>query len=84
MNLNRQILESASRNLLKLTHVINDAKQADHQRLRAEYDRLVEGLAQTGIRCVGITNFKFMHPQVALQLITFGRTLFCPMTWCEK
>lgn len=52
VNLNRPILESASRNLLKLSQVINDAKQSDQQRLRAEYDRLVEGLAQTGIRCV--------------------------------
>lgn len=63
VNLNRPILESASRNLLKLSQVINDAKQSDQQRLRAEYDRLVEGLAQTGIRCVtrAVTHSRFLH-----------------------
>ncbi|CAL5425255.1 unnamed protein product [Camellia sinensis] len=43
-----QTLEGATRNLNKMSHEIERFKATDAGRLRAEYNRLVEGLAQRG------------------------------------
>ncbi|CAM8998013.1 unnamed protein product [Rhodiola kirilowii] len=48
VSVRRQTLEGATRNLNKMTQEINRFKATDEGRLRQEYNRLVEGLAQRG------------------------------------
>ncbi|KAK9281348.1 hypothetical protein L1049_004248 [Liquidambar formosana] len=48
VSVRRQTLEGATRNLNKMSQEINRFKATDAGRLRAEYNRLVEGLAQRG------------------------------------
>lgn len=48
VSVRRQTLEGATRNLTKMQQEIDRLKKTDAGRLRAEYNRLVEGLAQRG------------------------------------
>lgn len=48
VSVRRQTLEGATRNLSRMTQEIERFKATDAGRLRAEYNRLVEGLAQRG------------------------------------
>eukprot|EP00897_Mesotaenium_endlicherianum_P010484 jgi/Mesen1/9464/ME000627S08848 len=48
VNIRQQTLDGASRNLTKLSTTIEKFKATDASRLREEYNRLVEGLAQRG------------------------------------
>lgn len=48
VSVRRQTLEGATRNLSKLSQEIERFKAVDAGRLRSEYNRLVEGLAQRG------------------------------------
>ncbi|XP_058072574.1 general transcription and DNA repair factor IIH helicase subunit XPD isoform X1 [Magnolia sinica] len=48
VSVRRQTLEGATRNLNKMAQEIDRFKATDAGRLRAEYNRLVEGLAQRG------------------------------------
>ncbi|CAB4291710.1 unnamed protein product [Prunus armeniaca] len=48
VSVRRQTLEGARRNLSKMQHEIERFKATDADRLRKEYNRLVEGLAQGG------------------------------------
>ncbi|KAG6546795.1 hypothetical protein Mapa_011741 [Marchantia paleacea] len=48
VNIRQQTLEGATRNLGKISQVIEKFKATDANRLREEYNRLVEGLAQRG------------------------------------
>jgi DNA excision repair protein ERCC-2 len=49
VNLRQATLDGASRNITALTRRIERAKQTDARRLREEYARLVDGLAQQGV-----------------------------------
>uniref|UniRef100_A0A7S2WST0 DNA 5'-3' helicase n=1 Tax=Mucochytrium quahogii TaxID=96639 RepID=A0A7S2WST0_9STRA len=49
VNFNRRSLESASANIRKLDTMISKLKQNDEARLLAEYNRLVNGLAASGV-----------------------------------
>jgi len=49
VNFNRRSLEAASSNVRKLTNLIDKAKESDAERLRQEYERLVQGLSSTGV-----------------------------------
>ena len=49
VNLRQQTLDAAGRNITSLTGKIERAKQTDARRLREEYERLVNGLAQQGV-----------------------------------
>jgi len=49
VNVRRQTLDVASRNVSSLANKIERAKQTDERRLREEYQRLVNGLAQQGV-----------------------------------
>ena len=42
VNLRQQTLDNAGRNLTRLSQLVDNAKQADAQRLTAEYNRLVQ------------------------------------------
>ncbi|OWM66832.1 general transcription and DNA repair factor IIH helicase subunit XPD-like isoform X1 [Punica granatum] len=55
VSVRRQTLEGATRNLSKMEQEIQRFKATDESRLRAEYNRLVEGLAQRGDLQVGDT-----------------------------
>jgi len=46
---NRRSLEAASSNIRELDSMISRVKETDAQRLRDEYDRLVQGLSETGV-----------------------------------
>ncbi|KAF5180044.1 Dna repair helicase xpd [Thalictrum thalictroides] len=48
VSVRRQTLEGATRNLSKMAQEIDRLKKTDANRLRAEYNRLVDGLAQRG------------------------------------
>ncbi|KAL1832851.1 hypothetical protein DCAR_0102871 [Daucus carota subsp. sativus] len=48
VSVRRQTLEGATRNLSKMSQEIDRLKATDAGRLRSEYNRLVEGLAQRG------------------------------------
>ncbi|XP_024529521.1 general transcription and DNA repair factor IIH helicase subunit XPD [Selaginella moellendorffii] len=48
VNLRQNNLDGASRNIHKLNQIISRFKETDANRLRQEYNRLVEGLAQQG------------------------------------
>ncbi|KAJ1688577.1 hypothetical protein LUZ63_019967 [Rhynchospora breviuscula] len=48
VSIRKQTLEGATRNLTQMSHEIERLKATDAGRLRAEYNRLVEGLAQRG------------------------------------
>ncbi|KAG2438141.1 hypothetical protein HXX76_005750 [Chlamydomonas incerta] len=48
VNLRKQTLEAAGRNLGKLNASIRRAREADAQRLQSEYNRLVQGLVAQG------------------------------------
>lgn len=48
VNIRQQTLEGATRNLNKISQTIEKFKATDANRLRQEYNRLVEGLAQQG------------------------------------
>ncbi|KMZ62803.1 hypothetical protein ZOSMA_441G00010 [Zostera marina] len=48
VNVRKQTLEGAGRNIGKMTEVINRFTATDAGRLRTEYNRLIEGLAQRG------------------------------------
>ncbi|KAI3899905.1 hypothetical protein MKW92_041610 [Papaver armeniacum] len=48
VSVRQQTLEGATRNLSKMSHEIDRFKATDANRLHAEYNRLVEGLAQRG------------------------------------
>ncbi|XP_022727975.1 DNA repair helicase XPD isoform X2 [Durio zibethinus] len=48
VSVRRQTLEGATRNLNRISHEIDRFKATDASRLRAEYNRLVEGLALRG------------------------------------
>nr|GEW27183.1 DNA repair helicase XPD [Tanacetum cinerariifolium] len=48
VSVRKQTLEGATRNLNKMSQEIDRFKATDERRLRAEYDRLVDGLAQRG------------------------------------
>lgn len=49
VNLRQQTLDAAGRNITVLSGKIERAKQTDARRLREEYERLVNGLAQQGV-----------------------------------
>jgi len=49
VNLRQQTLDGASRNIAQLTQRIEHVKAHDERRLREEYTRLVNGLAQQGV-----------------------------------
>ena len=49
VNLRQATLDGASRNITALTRRIEQAKATDEKRLRDEYTRLVNGLAQQGV-----------------------------------
>jgi DNA excision repair protein ERCC-2 len=49
VNLRSQTLDAAGRNITSLSGKIERAKQTDARRLREEYARLVDGLAQQGV-----------------------------------
>ena len=49
VNLRQQTLDAAGRNITSLSGKIERAKQTDARRLREEYARLVDGLAQQGV-----------------------------------
>ena len=49
VNLRQQTLDAAGRNIASLSNKIERAKQTDARRLREEYERLVNGLAQQGV-----------------------------------
>jgi DNA excision repair protein ERCC-2 len=49
VNLRQQTLDNAGRNLTRLKTSIERAKETDSRRLRAEYSRLVQGLADQGL-----------------------------------
>ena len=49
VNLRQQTLENAGRSITTLNTKIDRAKQTDERRLRQEYERLVNGLAQQGV-----------------------------------
>ena len=49
VNLRQQTLDVAGRNITALSAKIERAKQTDERRLRAEYDALVNGLANQGV-----------------------------------
>jgi DNA excision repair protein ERCC-2 len=49
VNLRSQTLEAAGRNITSLSGKIERAKQTDARRLKEEYQRLVNGLAQQGV-----------------------------------
>ncbi|KAI3760090.1 hypothetical protein L1987_50480 [Smallanthus sonchifolius] len=55
VSVRRQTIEGATRNINKMAQEINRFKATDAGRLRAEYNRLVEGLAQRGNLPVGDT-----------------------------
>ncbi|KAK2999035.1 hypothetical protein RJ639_023090 [Escallonia herrerae] len=55
VSVRRQTLEGATRNLNKMTQEIQRFKNTDAGRLRAEYNRLVDGLAQRGNLPIGDT-----------------------------
>jgi len=46
---NRRSLENASRNIKDLKSMISNVKETDAERLREEYNKLVKGLAQSGV-----------------------------------
>ncbi|KAL7066765.1 DNA repair helicase family protein [Cryptosporidium serpentis] len=48
VNINRQVLDGASRNLKNLKNEINKLTEIDEKRLQEEYNRLVRGLKSTG------------------------------------
>ncbi|GBG88390.1 hypothetical protein CBR_g47089 [Chara braunii] len=48
VNIRQQTLEGAQRNLSKLLQIVDKFKATDAARLRQEYTRLVEGMAQRG------------------------------------
>ncbi|KAF3793087.1 DNA repair helicase [Nymphaea thermarum] len=48
VNVRQQTLDGASRNISKMSQIVEKFKATDASRLRAEYNRLVEGLAQRG------------------------------------
>ncbi|KAG0590857.1 hypothetical protein M758_1G127300 [Ceratodon purpureus] len=48
VNIRQQTLDGATRNLSQVTQLIEKSKATDANRLRQEYNRLVEGLAQRG------------------------------------
>lgn len=48
VNIRQQTLDGATRNLSQVTQLIEKSKATDANRLRQEYSRLVEGLAQRG------------------------------------
>ncbi|KAF8725850.1 hypothetical protein HU200_020411 [Digitaria exilis] len=48
VSIRKQTLEGAERNLRRISHEIDRFKATDANRLRAEYNRLVDGLAQRG------------------------------------
>ncbi|KAL6056392.1 General transcription and DNA repair factor IIH helicase subunit XPD [Balamuthia mandrillaris] len=49
VNIDKRTLESSSRNLVQLSTRLQEIKNTDADRLRQEYQRLVAGLANTGI-----------------------------------
>ena len=49
VNLRQQTLDAAGRNITSLSGKIERAKQTDARKLREEYARLVDGLAQQGV-----------------------------------
>ena len=49
VKMSRPILEASSRSLSSLTAKVNEMKASDAQRLNEEYQRLVSGLAQSGV-----------------------------------
>mmetsp|Transcript_4027 Transcript_4027/g.16062 ORF Transcript_4027/g.16062 Transcript_4027/m.16062 type:complete len:772 (+) Transcript_4027:286-2601(+) len=49
VNIRQQTLDAAGRNITSLSGKIERAKQTDARRLREEYARLVDGLAQQGV-----------------------------------
>jgi len=48
VSIRKQTLEGAERNLRRISQEIDRFKATDANRLRAEYNRLVDGLAQRG------------------------------------
>nr|XP_043637071.1 general transcription and DNA repair factor IIH helicase subunit XPD [Erigeron canadensis] len=55
VSIRRQTIEGATRNINKMSKDIERFKEKDNGRLRAEYNRLVEGLAQRGNLPIGDT-----------------------------
>ena len=62
VNLRQQTLENAGRSITSLNTRIDRAKQTDERRLRQEYERLVNGLAQQGVLARGGGEDVLMNP----------------------
>ena len=64
VNLRQQTLENAGRSITTLNTKIDRAKQTDERRLRQEYERLVNGLAQQGVLQRGGGEDMLMNPVI--------------------
>ena len=64
VNLRQQTLENAGRSITSLNARIDKAKQTDERRLRQEYERLVNGLAQQGVLARGGGEDMLMNPVI--------------------
>lgn len=64
VNLRQQTLENAGRSITTLNARIDRAKQTDERRLRQEYERLVNGLAQQGVLARGGGEDILMNPVI--------------------
>lgn len=64
VNLRQQTLENAGRSITTLNARIDRAKQTDERRLRQEYERLVNGLAQQGVLARGGGEDVLMNPVI--------------------
>ena len=64
VNLRQQTLDNAGRSITALNSRIERAKQTDERRLRQEYERLVNGLAQQGVLTRGGGEDALMNPVI--------------------
>lgn len=64
VNLRQQTLDNAGRSITALNSRIERAKQTDERRLRQEYERLVNGLAQQGVLARGGGEDALMNPVI--------------------
>jgi len=69
VNLRQQTLDNAGRSITSLNNRIERAKQVDERRLRQEYERLVNGLAQQGVLARGGGEDALMNPVIPADIL---------------
>jgi len=69
VNLRQQTLDAAGRNITMLSNKIERAKQTDARRLREEYARLVNGLAQQGVLNRGGGEDLLQNPVISADIL---------------